>query len=139
MIERLRRQHRWTVRVLAALLPVLVVAAVIVRPQPAPSPELLAWRDQRPAGPTTFQLERKPGWLTLTRTSACGAPDLLMYWAPTPGRIGAQELPEDARLLGALTPEPVTRVRLEASGGHVILYSLGHRLVHATQELEAPR
>ncbi len=139
MIRRLRRQHRVTFLILAVLLPAVVVAAVLARPELPPEPEQLAWRDQRPGGRTTFEIAQESGWITLTRTSACGAPDLLLYWAPEPGRTGEAGLPEGARLLGTLPPQPDMRVRLSETGGHVILYSLGHRVVHATRALEAGR
>ena len=141
MIRALRERHERNLLALAVALPLLFLAALMVRPtwptqqSPGPPPSIDAWTEVGPGSGARALIERQSTreWLHLARTEALVAPDVLVYWAERAPDLDAP-LPDDAVLLGALGDVGTTTFDLPARGvnGALLLYSLGHSSLVAT-------
>ncbi len=147
MILALRRRHFWWSVVLGVTLPPLYLALVPAAQGEHPA-GAAADRDslgRQPVGPTVVLLREPlveaerlaspgetPAAIRILSGGDPAIPDLLAYWAPTPG--DGSGLPPDARLLGVLRGSgtrilPVPQPDM-MQGGYLVLYSLGwNRLV----------
>jgi len=152
MIRPLRQRHRVTVCLLGVVLPLAFVAGMAARkpvPVAATLPSGLAGKGNEFGKGVWTKTDLWPGQriITIIRQDAAGSvaaelifrdlvkPDVLVYWAAGKGTTAVEELPDDARLLGALSngvPLPIPAdVRREV--GRVVLYSLAdHEVVAAS-------
>jgi hypothetical protein len=108
MIQPLRRAHRVTFIGLAVVLPVVFVAGLAVRGPLPPS--------ERVSDRITFTLPTGTEMVADSRDlwgAGVDAPDPLVYW--------------NDRLLGSLSQARREGLRLPATNGSLILYSLGWR------------
>ncbi len=154
MIQALRRRHlRWSMT-LGTVLPALYLLLALGGESRSPAGPVADADslDRQPVGAPLVVLAEPPlaaEWLAAPGQAPTAIrivpgedpaiPDLLAYWAPTPG--DGSSLPPDAVLLGALRgsrtqilpmPEPdLTR------GGYLVLYSLGWNQVIATAAVPA--
>ena len=154
MIAPLRRRHRWMTASLAAVLPVLSVAALAARPDEplaerlpsslaAPAAgEVEADLGELLADPAVAVRARTDGaaWrLELDPARPIALPEVLVYWSASPSAGGG--LPEDAYLLGGLAGDRARSFALPADAlgraGALVLYSLGHQQVVASTRLPA--
>ncbi len=156
MIRPLRRRHARHVLTLALILPVLLTAALLARPdeqlaQMSFPPSLLATQDVQPlpsSDPGRGDIAL-PGGIGVIRAAQLGmddssldlefgelpaSPSLLLYWAPMASlsiTVDDVVLPTDAVLLGAPQPRSAGRFPLPAAAlagdGVLFVYSLGHR------------
>jgi hypothetical protein len=141
MIRALRERHERRFQALAVAIPLLFVAALVVRPSwptqpsPGPVPSIEAWTEVGPGSGARALIERQSTreWLHLARTDDLVAPDVLVYWAEKAPDLDAP-LPDDAVLLGAFGDVGTTTFDLPARGvgGALLLYSLGHSSLVAT-------
>lgn len=153
MIRPLRQRHRVIVCTLGVLLPVAFAAGLVARkpvPVAATVPLRLAgqendfgrvvwtkadlWPDQRII--TSLRRDTAGSVAVDLMFRDIAKPDVLVYWAA--GKESVEGLPDNARLLGALsnrTPLPIpAAVRGEA--GRFVLYSLAdHEVVAASNSL----
>ena len=152
MIRPLRQRHRVIVCALGILLPVAFAAGLVARkpvPVVATVPSRLAGQGNDVGGVLWTKADIWPGQRIITslRRDSTGSvavelmfrdlakPDVLIYWAP--GKESAiEELPDNARLLGALSnrsPLPIP-ADLPGEAGRFVLYSLAdHELVAASK------
>ena len=158
MIRELRVRHRRVFRVLVLVLPVLYVAALIVRPRSFLEGELPADAGPGPDTAETSERTRPVETVEMQRVVSgdrtfvdvvlpddLRKPDLLVYWSaaesdpsdPERGTDG-DELPEDALFLGALGGLRSARLPLAdvPRGGSFLLYSLGHQTLVARANAE---
>ena len=160
MIRPLRTRHRIMVTALAATLPILFVASLLMRELP-PAMETLpeALQPSSTAYPTLLaempDLWGEPAILTRLHADATPAarlavelhpeaplkaPDVLVYWQM--GTLPAESaVPEDAYLLGTLAGTQARYFALPDTAlhtdGHLILYSLGHQQTIAMAPLSS--
>lgn len=158
MIRPLRQRHRGIVWTLGALLPVAFAAGLVSRkpvPVAASAPPGLAGQANDPGRVLWTKADIWPGRRIITslRRDSTGSvavelmfrdlakPDVLVYWAA--GKEATiEELPDNARLLGALfnrSPLPLSAdVRGEV--GRLVLYSLAdHEVVAASKSFVVER
>ena len=141
MIRALRGHHERIFLALAVALPLLLLAALMVRPSwptqqsPGPAPSIEAWTEVGPGSGARALIEQQNTreWLHLARTEALVAPDVLVYWAEKAPDLDSP-LPDDAVLLGAFGDIGTVTFDLPARGvsGALLLYSLGHSSLVAT-------
>lgn len=141
MIRVLRERHERRFQALAIALPLLFLAAWVVRPSwptqqsPGPAPAIESWTEVGPGSGARALIEQQSTreWLHLARTEALVAPDVLVYWAEKAPDLDSP-LPDDAVLLGAFGDVGTTTFDLPARGvgGALLLYSLGHSSLVAT-------
>jgi hypothetical protein len=157
MIRPLRQRHRVIVCTLGVLLPVAFVAGLVARkPVPvAPSlPLELAGRandfgkvvwtktDIWPAQRIITSLRQDSTGFTAVELTFrdLAKPDVLVYWAP--GKEPVEGLPDNARLLGALSNRSPLPIPADVRGesGRFLLYSLAdHELVAASKSFVMER
>jgi hypothetical protein len=152
MIRPLRQRHRWVVCTLGVLLPVAFATGFAARkplPVDATVPLALAGQGRDFGGVVWTKADIWPGQriITTLRRDAAGSvavelifrplakPDVLVYW--TAGKESAVEgLPDDARLLGALSNRAPLPIPADVRGkpGRFVLYSLAdHEVVAASK------
>lgn len=147
----LRRRHQLAFAVLAVLLPAGFVLALLGRSGDAYSADLPA--DPRAAGTLeplvpgagrTLELRGEDAaWIArvdadrvaLSQARGVARPDLHAYWS---GQLVVDELPADARLLGAVSRAERT-FALPAMQGTLVLFSLAHGEVVAHGSLAEAR
>jgi hypothetical protein len=142
VIQPYRTLHRRGFLVLLVLLPAVLGSGLHYRhrvPQPsAPAQPRFSvvreadgyWQSEKIRVRLLRKSDEAGTWLQLTPDHRPAAPDVLVYWSTRlPER---NTLPADAHLLGPL--DPSTQYRLpDASGGHLVLYSLPlNRVLDAT-------
>lgn len=136
MIRSLRRRHGVLILGVAAVVPVLVIAALAVRPtapiMPAISgpPATDSWTtlDSDRGLHALIESEGSREWLHLVRSPSLVTPDALVYWSPTaPSRD--EPFPADAVLLGELgdTGRHVFDLPIRDVPGLLVVYSLAHQ------------
>lgn len=152
MIAPLRRRHRLMIGFVTPLVIVFFVLALKARPYPpvmeaapsaliAPSPSLEPVIFERP---DLFQRPAVQGrvrgtiaglQLELEPLEPLRLPSVLVYWTDSPTTPSVADLAA-ARLLGPLsdTRTQVFPLPNAVSGGHLVLYSLGHQEIVATAE-----
>lgn len=147
MMQELRDGHFNTVKVVMVGLPVLFVSGLIARSapiNPAPATQVFQSRplqvlwvgsDSFRADGVKISLRRSEGgeYVQLESKDAIYAGDLFAYWSPE-APVG-NEIPAQARLLGAFLPERAEIYRLmgeERGSGQIWLYSLAHERVLGT-------
>jgi hypothetical protein len=142
VIQPYRTLHRRVFLVLTVLLPAVLVGGLHFRHRPlratAPEDKQFAvvsettghWQKEK----VRIRLLRTSGepatWVQLSPAHPLPVPDVLVYWSSQlPDK---NVLPADARFIGPL--DPAVHYRLpQASGGHIVLYSLPlHRIVDST-------
>ena len=152
MIRPLRQRHRVIVCTLGVLLPVAFAAGIVARkpvPVTATVPSGLAGQANDFVREVWTMTDIWPGQRIITslRRDAAGSaavelmfrelakPDVLVYWEA--GKESAVEgLPDNARLLGALSNRAPLRIPADVRGeaGRFVLYSLAdHEVVAASQ------
>lgn len=151
MIRPLRRRHRLVFVVLALVVPPLLAAALLSRPEdprtasvPAePAGRILGERLQSFEGGTlrTELLRDERGFaLRVELMGAESNPELLVYWDPAAAPEGPG-LPPGAHLVGRLAGSAPRRMELpaiETSRGRLILYDLPRQRRVTSFELELP-
>ena len=158
MIRPLRQRHRAVVCTLGVLLPVAFAAGLAARkpvPVAATVPsELIGgasdlgpvvwtrsdiWKDRRIL--TTLRRARAGAWAVEFTFRELARPDVLVYWVTGPGAI-VGGLPENARLLGALSSGAPRSIHAAARGesGRFVLYSLAdHEIVTVSDSFIVPK
>ncbi|MEM8931312.1 MAG: hypothetical protein AAGE94_09065 [Acidobacteriota bacterium] len=138
MIAPLRGRHRWMVSTLAVAVPAVLIAALSARPEPVvgalpdgltveASGAELATASLEPItedGPEG-RVAIHPEHLVIELTAPLRAPSVLAYWLPT----AARQLGDGSHALGPVSHgRSNTYVLPESarSGGHLLLWSLGH-------------
>jgi hypothetical protein len=111
-------------------LPALLAAGLVLRPSQTP--------DERVIDRITLRLPNGTEMVADSRElfgNAVDAPDPLVYWAPEAGQgdgRGPGGPPREARLVGSLQRGRRAVLRVPATGGYLVLYSLAHHEVVAT-------
>jgi hypothetical protein len=151
MIRPLRQRHRVMVCALGVVLPMAFVAGIAARkpvPVTAALPSQLVGNAKDFGTSVLTKTNLWPGQriITILRRDDGGSvavelmvrdlvkPDVLVYWAAGREEGGTEGLPDNARLLGALSTGAPLPVPSEARGeaGRFILYSLAdHQVVAA--------
>ena len=148
MIRPLRRRHLTMLALLAIIVPVVLLAALKVRPAVSlmeSIPEVFvrvppergpAWRDLTPDLPARVRIrpEKDGRKLDYHPVDDPERPDLLLYWSASPF-VGSAKLPADAILLGPLAGAQARSFSLEdeiEGAGHLMVYSLAHAEVVAS-------
>ena len=152
MIHSLRKRHRVTVCTLGIVLPIAFITGIAARkpvPVSATLPSRLASNAKDFGKVVLTKTEIWPGQRIITslRRDAAGSvavelmfrdlakPDVLLYWAADKEGTASDGLPDNARLLGALSNGTPLPIPAEARGeaGRFILYSLAdHEIVAAS-------
>ena len=150
MIRPLRQRHRVMVCTLGVLLPVVFVTGIAAR-RPVPvTKSVPAELESKVSDFGTVVWTKADLWpgqriITSLRRNAAGSravelmfrdlanPDVLVYWAAGKEKA-AEGLPDDARLLGALSNGVPLPIPADARGetGRFVLYSLADHEVVAT-------
>ena len=144
MIRSLRRRHARIVLCVAAIVPLVVLWALVARPTPpimalaAPPPATESWTALGPNDSLRALIESDGAqeWLHLARDETLVAPDVLVYWSPeAPARD--ERFPSSAVLLGALGDPGAQTFNLPVRdvNGVLFLYSLAHQSSIATTPL----
>lgn len=154
MIRPLRQRHRWVITVLAIFVPAAFVAGVVARiHEPVMQSPLEVFSKETPSF-TTVVWESSDLWpnhhiatrllsdahpggeyaIELTRLDDLVKPDLLLYWSKDLHETNT--LPEDAILLGFITPQAPNLLPLPKdfamTKGMMIIYSLADHETVAT-------
>lgn len=152
MIRPLRQRHRVTVCTLGIVLPIAFIAGIAGRkpiPMSAALPSQLASNAKDFGEVVLTKVDIWPGQRIITslRRDAPGSlavelvfrdlvkPDVLLYWAAGKEGTASDGLPDNARLLGALSTGAPLPIPAEARGeaGRFVLYSLAdHEVVAAS-------
>jgi hypothetical protein len=154
MIRPLRQRHRVMVCMLGVVLPVAFAVGLVARKPVPMAPTVSAGltgqgTDFDQAVWTKVDLWPRQQIITSLRREPAGSvavelmfrhlakPDVLVYWAAGP-KTAAEELPDSARLLGALanrSPLPIP-ADVRGESGRFLLYSLAdHEVVAASQHI----
>lgn len=127
MIRRLRRRHARMTLAMGLAAPLILAAALVVRPAPAsgPLPPELdgpGLVEHVPPARPRARLEQDGASLLLLLPEDWAEPDVLAYRGSAAGAGGA--LPDDARFLGSTVGRRAARFPWGPGPGVVLLYSL---------------
>lgn len=146
MIQPLRNYHRWIFEGLGVVLPIIFLAGLAVRPSATQSASAAtpiagkkivestgAWKNHIIT--TTLYSDDSGVSFRLQPVSSLNQPDLLLYWSadtvpPTSG------FGENATLLGAFEVNRLYKLPAGSKGGSLLLYSLAHRQLVDSAQLD---